>query len=826
MLVDELVRKRFEEALNQNFSVIAPAGVGKTTAIVKRIVNMVLSDAKEPTHYCTNLLVVTYTKKAALEMKERVRAALVQLKGYSIFAKYFNSIFFGTIHSLAGEIISQYGFYKGIPLTLELHPEGDSWQQFLAETPDLYAFLPKNQLAAVQIYVSIEKVLELAAKLPTGFTYTAVDVSPPVLDFQKLLEFEVNPGNEELIELHKNALRHWIAFRENQEIGIGTPAYSSSQSKKIEAFQSLWIQTFQPLKDWIQEYTLSFAARIFQAYSTYKYQKGWVCYEDMVFLANLIIEDPIIKPKVQARQYKILLDEAQDTDEAQFHFLLNLSNIAHASNGDVFSSEASEGYYCMVGDPQQAIYSSRTGLNAYANVHKNLVSQSRVESLEFCVTLRCDQKIVEWVNAVMPKTIQSNANKQSYFDFVSLYKKPKVALGDVSVLPLQKRLDENESEDVCEAKQIAFFLKTLGCAGLGIQNWQEVAILCPRKRWLIEIESQLRALDLSTQLHSHDSVLIDNPVYAWFLALVYIMAYPCDALEVCGVLREVFGISDHDIAHFVRDNKLQKNESETVLHPLNILFPVSSNCLVGRTLSDLHSVRNSIIQKPLRTAIGFLLEATQFKRRIQFLEKEAYSAGELERMLTHLILKSSQAELEGTDLRMFSDKLKNEMNTLQPETTSQSNHIQLYTCHKAKGLEWSVVIIPFLFREILFRNEIYPYVQQDLETGHSQVIWDRGQISPEFKALRLSHRRQELSRLAYVAFTRPKHKLILIDDQVLYSENKDSVVKKKSKSKKENQASDDESQKSKDNRTSNSLADVLGLTSYNQEYWNALERSF
>lgn len=66
MLVDQSVR---EEALNtkESFIVTAPAGSGKTYLLTRRILNLLLT-VEHPSH----IVAITFTKKAALEMKERV----------------------------------------------------------------------------------------------------------------------------------------------------------------------------------------------------------------------------------------------------------------------------------------------------------------------------------------------------------------------------------------------------------------------------------------------------------------------------------------------------------------------------------------------------------------------------------------------------------------------------------------------------------------------------------------------------------------------------------------------------------------------------------
>ena len=64
-LIDQRARERFVTEVDQPFSVIAPAGVGKTHAIIDRVFRA-LTDTKDP------LALVTYTKKAAEEMRGRL----------------------------------------------------------------------------------------------------------------------------------------------------------------------------------------------------------------------------------------------------------------------------------------------------------------------------------------------------------------------------------------------------------------------------------------------------------------------------------------------------------------------------------------------------------------------------------------------------------------------------------------------------------------------------------------------------------------------------------------------------------------------------------
>ncbi|MFL6504384.1 MAG: UvrD-helicase domain-containing protein, partial [Candidatus Udaeobacter sp.] len=90
---DESVRARFARELDRNFSVVASAGSGKTTGIIKRI----LSTARSPNaaEILPRLVVVTFTNRAADEMQQRSRQALLEENLGQEVETAFNRAFFG-----------------------------------------------------------------------------------------------------------------------------------------------------------------------------------------------------------------------------------------------------------------------------------------------------------------------------------------------------------------------------------------------------------------------------------------------------------------------------------------------------------------------------------------------------------------------------------------------------------------------------------------------------------------------------------------------------------------------------------------------------------
>jgi len=109
-LVDSNARERFAYELNRNFSVVASAGSGKTRAITNRVVQI----ARSPLalKWLPQLVVVTYTNRAADEMQQRARQQILEHSKLSKNPEVidaFNRAFFGTIHSFCMKLLATHG---------------------------------------------------------------------------------------------------------------------------------------------------------------------------------------------------------------------------------------------------------------------------------------------------------------------------------------------------------------------------------------------------------------------------------------------------------------------------------------------------------------------------------------------------------------------------------------------------------------------------------------------------------------------------------------------------------------------------------------------
>ena len=113
------------ETKNKTLLISAAAGSGKTTVLIERIIRS-LTDTEDPADI-SRLLVVTFTRAAASELKQRIANALSKAlaenpndkKLFSQLSK-LGSASISTIDSFYGDVVRQNSALLGIPSNLRI----------------------------------------------------------------------------------------------------------------------------------------------------------------------------------------------------------------------------------------------------------------------------------------------------------------------------------------------------------------------------------------------------------------------------------------------------------------------------------------------------------------------------------------------------------------------------------------------------------------------------------------------------------------------------------------------------------------------------------
>ncbi|HSP44997.1 MAG TPA: 3'-5' exonuclease, partial [Chthoniobacterales bacterium] len=423
------------------------------------------------------------------------------------------------------------------------------------------------------------------------------------------------------------------------------------------------------------------------------------------------------------------------------------------------------GYFCMVGDFQQSIFGDRADLKNYETVHDALIETGSATALTFSVTFRLDETQVDFVN----RTFREILNKENgQVQFVELQPRPKVLPGQVirvvlpgTLLPEGKLKDYQKAN--IAAKELARWIKETGLEGLRASSWRDVAILCPRKAWLRTMARALRKIDVPVAMQSESAIKADSPAYAWLTALCTIMAEPLNGYEIAGVLREVFGISDHDLAIF----------SEGEGSRFRIDEPTAAAGIVSSRLRALAETRDRLEGKSLFQTVTMLVRETELGERLASLPSEDFD--DLPRELDALLARAADAEAQGATLTDFAENLRADFETPRDARLSSENGIQLITGQKAKGSEWQAVILPFLGRDIRSPSPRYPSLIKTPGSGEILVALSKEDPSDDLKKARTMAEQQEMQRLLYVATTRARHTLVLALDRELFLDKKGAL---------------------------------------------------
>ena len=756
---DEAARARFASEPDRNFSVIASAGSGKTTAITQRVLSIARSTTAA--EILPRLVVVTFTNRAADEMQQRTRQALLHENLRPEVQIAFNRAFFGTIHSFCMKLLTDFGHYLGLPAPLELVSEDDDtlWQEFAQNQTHIGRSLGDKDRAMLLRFVQARDLMELARRAGSA-VLRLPELSPcPLLDFAEVYA-QPDKGNDN-ISKSQAELRDWESRYTGDWEFLRWPVCFTAANAR---FTQLWQEKFAPLRKWVCDTATGVAAEVQRDYLDFRLDHGLVTYGDQIALAKELLQHPVAAQRIRGENFRVILDEAQDTEPAQFSVLLEATRPPEARGLWLQDRQSppQPGHFCMVGDFQQSIYRERADLNYYRAVHEALIADQNGESLEFSVTFRLDQRQLDFVNETFREILNE---EDGQVPFVELQPRPKILPGKVIRVPLiakelspeGKKLKDYQKARI-EADYLARWINEAGLKKLSADIWREVAILCPRKAWLQTMAAALRRLGLPVSIQSERDVKGDSPAYAWLTALLTIMTDPLNAYEIVGVLREIFGVSDHDLAVFSEAQKARFHIDEV----LSAAGKISSQL---RTLAEIRQRAEGLA---LFDAVSLIVGQTQLRERLLLLPATEF--GGLARELDALLAQAAEAEVNGMILAEFAQRLRDDFTT--PRTvrfSADDNAVQLITSHKAKGSEWQAVIVPFLARDLRPPSPRYPHFVKSPANGKLIIAFGKEDKSKDLKDAIECAQQQELERLLYVATTRARHTLVVVLDQEIFS---------------------------------------------------------
>ncbi len=837
--VDAAARKRIRESLGESMLVEAAAGTGKTTELIARLVEVLASGRGA----VDRVVAVTFTEKAAGELKLRLREALenarhVEAPGSSRrecldhAVAHLEEARVSTIHGFCNDLLHERpveavvdprfavmtepeaealyrrAFDRWIEARLEDPPEGlrralrrraalddgdpverlrragwtlAGWRDFRApwrrEPFDREAAIARA-IDAVHAFREDLRSCGNPADSLYADTWLVRRISEDVRVSERLSARDRDGLEAALVDLARNRQfrRPRKGYDRNYRGGATREEILASHVVLCEALDDFARRADADLAALLQGELFATV----EAYEALKERAGSLDFLDLLLRArNLVRDRADVRRELQARFTHIFVDEFQDTDPLQAEILLLLSADDPAVS-DWRRVSPVPGKLFAVGDPKQSIYRfRRADVGIYQDV-KALLRNRGAAIVELSSSFRALPSLQHLVNdAFAPRMVDDRATLQSGYVPLSPNRPERTGQPSVVALPVPKPygrwgLTKTAIDGSLPDAVGAFVHWLVTESGWRVSErdhpGEEIPV-APRHvcllfrrftQWGSDVTQPyvdaLEARGIAHLLVGGKSFHMREEVESLRTALTAI-EWPDDELAVYGTLRgPLFAVGDEAL--------LEYRGRGWRLHPFRVppagegeplgpaLVPVADGL---RLLAELHRRRN---HRPVEDTVAALLRATRAHAGL-ILRPSGERA--LANVLRIAELARSWEAAGGLSFRAFVDRLDEEREGEAPEAPvveEGSEGVRIMTVHRAKGLEFPVVILADISANVAAQNASR-YI--DPERGLCAVRlagWSPWDLL-DHEAEELDRDRAEGVRVAYVAATRARDLLVV-----------------------------------------------------------------
>ncbi|MGB2894614.1 MAG: UvrD-helicase domain-containing protein [Anaerolineales bacterium] len=809
-------QRKAVERLDKDVIVTAGAGTGKTRTLVARYVRL-LEEGKSP----RRVAAITFTEKAAREMRNRVRKAVGERaesardagekRHWAELEAGMDAARIGTIHSLCSEILRAHPAEAGIDPRFDVIEEGAAaalkaraveevllWALDEPDTIRLYTVFSAHALRrllthllnrrldagtlfnnddlemrakaalreAINVFVEHKDVasgIETLKELHESGELAADAGATLATRIEHLLELweQVEAGLQK-DDLYAAAAALYLLRREGLKRGAGT---KDSVAKAVQADLQLhydaritpWLggekSTDPPPSAELEE---SWSAALPQVRTLFQRVQGQYAqaldrlhaldFDDLEAGAMELLRLPAAAERWAGEIDAVLVDEFQDTNERQ-------REIIDALCGEV------PGKLFIVGDARQSIYRFRgADVSVFRRVQRDLQAR-RGEHFELKRTFRTHDGLLQEMDGLLAPILGESEDPER------LYKVPYTALNadrDEPVLAVTPPFTEvivGTGEGAGKARlqgARALARRLLELKELGeISAYDDVALLFRASTGFGEYEEALEDAGIPFVTVA-GSGFYDRPEIRDVLNILRALSEPSNDAALAGLLRSpAFGISDPGLFLLRLHADVPQPLLTALEGDLGHLGDADQEAAV-RVQGFLAKFRPLVDRMPVAELLKKIVDATDYRAIL------AASHIRLWRNLDKLL---QDAHISGlVRVRGFFEYLRTlrEVGAREGEAPAEAlGAVRLMTIHKAKGLEFEVVVLADTSRKPLGRAELAYLLP---ETGPA-FRFDRLEGSPLIynlaRFIDQQQSQEEENRILYVAATRARERLIL-----------------------------------------------------------------
>ena len=514
---------------------------------------------------------------------------------------------------------------------------------------------------------------------------------------------------------------------------------------------------------------LSVARLTIQLYGSKKEDDATLDFDDLQTGMRRLLQNPAVREQLSNRFQFVMIDEYQDTNTLQLEILLPLLN--NLAAGNLF----------IVGDPKQSIYRFR-GADAgiFVSTRETIARAAGQSSgVTLGESFRPLRDIAAFVNLVFSHLMQPERVSNGPNDSSAVPQKPGVqgsnpalynplivarsndAPGRVELLlPQQGPAGEAREHEILARRLLALVQEGTPVVHSdgqpGTISFRDIAILLRDREKLEDLEQTLARCDIPYLVSGGIGYFQTQDVYDIYNYLSFLLNSG-DDVALAGILRSpMFSVSDAELFRLARSRR-EGSLWNALRAPGDPAGRIPS---LSRAARILHEDTTSGTRLPVPELLDWIIRRTNLRSVLPGTARGMQAIANLDKLLSMARGFESQGF---TSLYDFVERLRalidEEEREGQATVESRGDALQVMTVHAAKGLEFPVVVVPHLQKNI--RHESEPFL--DLSLG----IGLKASSNPLSGLLSTRSRRQALeeeTRIFYVACTRARDHLILSAD--------------------------------------------------------------